>query len=314
MNNLNAEIDIVYMWVDGNDPKWRKKKQLFTNTPSDNSEMNNIGRYANSDELKYSLRSVEKHAPWIRNIFIVTDDQKPEWLNTNNSKIRVIDHTEILPPAVLPTFNSSVIEYYLHKIPGLSEYFLFANDDMFFNADLSPDFFFAKDGYPIVRLKRKIFGKFHHQIKAMVSDIGHYRKMVIESMQLVEQKFGIFFSGVPHHNIDSFRKSDYQKAMEEVFNEQVISSHHHRTRTFGDFHRSALSYYALAINHAHLKYIDRKEAYRIFISKLNFIKNIERYKPLLFCLNDNEHATDEHRRHVAPFLEILFPQKSIFEK
>src|SRR3546814_12468985 len=93
----------------------------------------------------YALRSVEKHAPWVRRIFVVTDDQRPEWLNTDHPRIQVIDHKDIMPPEALPCFNSTVIEYFLHRIPGLSDRFLFANDDMFFNADLSPGFFFGQD-------------------------------------------------------------------------------------------------------------------------------------------------------------------------
>lgn len=314
MSGKKLEIDLVYLWVDGSDPKWKKKKQLFTGAPVDNSEMNTEGRYANNDELKYSLRSVEKHAPWIRNIFIVTDDQRPEWLNTENPKIKIVDHTSIIPAEALPTFNSSVIEYFLYRIPGLSEYFLYANDDMFFNADLAPDFFFEKDGYPIIGLKRKLLGKWHHKLKALISDVGHYRKMLIESMELIEKRFGKFYSGVPHHNIDSFRKSDYQKAIEDVFSQQVESSQGNRTRTYGDFHRSAIAYYTLAIGHAHLQYVDRKVASRILIYKHNFKAYIDKYQPLLFCLNDNQHVSDEQRQKVQPFLESLFPKKSSFEK
>jgi hypothetical protein len=314
MNNQKIEIDLVYLWVDGSDPEWQKKKQKFTNVLSDNSETNAAGRYTNNDELRYSLRSVEKHAPWIRNIFIVTDNQKPEWLNTDHPKVRLVDHSEIVPHEVLPLFNAIAIEYFLYRIPGLSEYFLYANDDMFFNADLLPDFFFAPDGNPIVCLKKKKFGKWYHRLRALIKDDGHYRRTVINSMNLVEKKCGKFYSGLPHHNIDSYRKSDYLKAVEEVFSDQVKVSQHHRTRTEGGFHRSAIGYYSLAVGHGHIKYVSRKTAARMQIYMLNFKEQLDRNKPLLFCLNDNEHATDEHRKQVQPFLESVFPNKSAFEK
>src|SRR5690606_33831817 len=164
MDGLRFEIDLVYLWVDGNDPKWLSKKQAYTTMVSDGSEANNKGRYANNNELKYSLRSAALHAPWIRRIFIVTDDQTPDWLNTAHPKIQRVDHKEILPSTSIPCFNSSVIEYFLYKIPDLSEHFLFANDDMFFNANLTPDFFFGEDGFPIVRLKRKRLMKWRRRI------------------------------------------------------------------------------------------------------------------------------------------------------
>ena len=82
------DIDLVYLWVNGNDPKWIAKRNACIGKPTDKQE-NCAGRYADSGELKYSLRSVEKYAPWIRKIFIVTDDQVPEWLDTNNPKVRI---------------------------------------------------------------------------------------------------------------------------------------------------------------------------------------------------------------------------------
>lgn len=310
----NNSIDLVYLWVDGNDPEWLEKKHLFTSIPSKSIEADAAGRYANNDELKYSLRSVEKHAPWIRNIYIVTDNQKPEWLNTDHPKIKVIDHKDILPTEVLPTFNSCVIEYFLYKIPNLSEYFLYANDDCFFNADLSPDYFFEKDGYPIVCLKRKLLGKWHYKLKGLIFNLGQYQAMVTDTMNLIEQKFGKSYAGIPHHNIDSFRKSDYRKAVEEVFTTEIKNTQHHRTRNLVNLQRSVFSYYPLAIGHAHVKYVGRKESSRILIYKHNFTEYIKRYHPLLFCLNDDQYVTNEQRHQVKPFLETLFPVKSVFEK
>ncbi len=98
-------------------------------------------RFINCNELKYSLRSVEKFAPWIRNIIIVTDNQIPDWLDVSNPKIRIVNHSDILPEMALPTFNASAIETSLHKIPDLSEHFLFANDDMFFGNHVDKKFF-----------------------------------------------------------------------------------------------------------------------------------------------------------------------------
>ena len=319
MDNRHGEVDLVYLWVDGNDPKWQAKKQATTGVLSDHSETNNKGRYISNDELRYALRSAEKHAPWIRRIFIVTDDQRPAWLNTDHPRIQVVDHKEIIPAGALPCFNSTVIEYFLYRIPGLSERFLFANDDMFFNADLRPDFFFAGDGYPIVRLKRKFFGRWHPQLTSFFKGLagkkpGQYAEMLADSARTVNQIFGTYYSGVPHHNVDAFLKSDYRNAVEDVFIDRVIESQTHYVRTSGDIHRSAFAYYALAIGHAHLKYVGRKEASRILVYKHDFMAYIKYYRPKLFCLNDNQRVTDEDRTKIRPFLETLFPSPSAFEK
>lgn len=308
------EIDLVYLWVDGSDPVWLKKKQQFTGKPSRSAETDTEGRYANNDELKYSMRSAEKYAPWIRQIFIVTDNQVPAWLNTDHPKVKVIDLTEIMPAEILPSFNSNVIEAHFYRIPGLSEHFLYANDDMFFNARLSPDFFFAADGYPIVRLKRKLLGRWHFKLKSMLVGLGHYAKLLFDSMRLVEKRFGIFYSGIPHHNIDAYLRSDYQKAVEEVFKEEIDKSKLNRLRAFSDVQRATFLYYMLAIGHAHLKYVTRNESSRILVYKHDYAKYLNQYKPELFCLNDNQHVTWEDRKKVKPFLEALFPEKSPYEK
>jgi hypothetical protein len=307
------EIDLVYLWVDGNDPAWQVKKKLFTDVINDSTEMNNIGRYVSNNELRYALRSAEKYASWIRKIFIVTDSQVPSWLNTNHPKVRIVDHKEIIPAQLLPLFNSTVIEYFLYKIPDLSEHFLFSNDDMFFNEPVSDDFFFY-DSKPIVRLKRKPLGKWHYRFKKVIGkELGQYRDKVHQGSILVDKLFGKYYSGVPHHNIDAYRKSDYQKAVEEVFSDEIERSQTHRIRTLGDIHRSVFSYYALAIGNARLRYVRRDESLRISIDRIEFKNYLAHYKPKLFCLNDSQTVKPEDRLRVVPFLEQVFTQKSSFE-
>jgi len=308
------EIDLVYTWVNGNDPLWREKKLTYTGKISDHTETNNIGRYVSNDELKYSLRSVEKYVPWIRKIFIVTDDQKPEWLNTNHPKIQVIDHRDIMPAEILPCFNSTVIEYFIYRIPGLSEYFLLSNDDMFFNANLTPDYFFAGDGFPIVRLKRKPFGKWHYRLQPLIGmKLGQYASKVYEGALQVEKKWGKYYPGEPHHNIDAYRKSEFEKMVEDVFAEQIKTSQLHRIREYGDLGRSTFSFYRLAIGHGHLKYVTRSESLRLSTNKHDIAKRLNRYNPNLFCLNDSQRIKAKHRKQVEPFLETIFPEKSTFE-
>ena len=108
---MEMNIDLVYLWVDGNDPEWLNKKQLFMD-----KKINTVGRYQDNQELKYSLRSGEKHLPWIRKIFIVTDNQIPTFLDTSHPKIEIVYHSEIIPKQILPTYNSVIIEYFIYKI------------------------------------------------------------------------------------------------------------------------------------------------------------------------------------------------------
>jgi hypothetical protein len=138
------EIDAVFTWVDGDDPTWQRRRDAATGIESiaDGAADH---RFKSRDELRYALRSILLYAPWIRNVYIVTDDQRPTWL-TDHPRIRVVDHREILPPDALPTFNSHVIESALHLVPGLSEHYLYLNDDMLFGAPVRWSDFFTADG------------------------------------------------------------------------------------------------------------------------------------------------------------------------
>lgn len=303
------QIDLVYLWVDGNDPEWLKKRQLFMKTP-----INTVGRYQDNQELKYSLRSVEKYLPWIRKIFIVTDNQVPSFIDTNHPKIKIVHHSEIIPKEVLPTFNSVIIEYFIHNIPGLSEHFLYANDDTFVQAKLAPSFFF-KDGLPIVRMEYKPLIKSKLWLKkALRLKINNFRLSIENAYRLFENRFGLFYPVMPHHNIDSYLKSDYKAVVEDIFKEEMEATFLNRFRNKTDIQRIIFSYYALAKKRGHLKYVTRKESCRIRVHKKDYLKYITKYQPKLFCLNDTERATDNDRERIQPFLENLFPKKAQFEK
>lgn len=101
-------------------------------------------RFEDNEELRYSLRSVEKHAPWVRHIFIVTNGQIPSWLNLDNPRVTVVTHQDIfLNHSHLPTFSSPAIEAHIHRIPGLSQKFIYLNDDVMFGKDVWPDDFYT---------------------------------------------------------------------------------------------------------------------------------------------------------------------------
>ncbi len=147
---LHEPVDIVYTWVDGDDPAWRRRmhaarKDVDLNFTEPSALADS--RFTSRDELRYSLRSLEYYASWARHIFIVTDNQIPAWLNTEHPQITVIDHREIFTyPKVLPVFNSHAIESQLHHIPGLSDRYLYLNDDCFFLRPTEPELFYTGNG------------------------------------------------------------------------------------------------------------------------------------------------------------------------
>lgn len=308
-------IDLVYLWVDGNDPLWLKRRNEFDNAASKDSGSDCKARFIDNLELKYSLRSVERYAPWINNIFIVTDRQIPEWLDTSNPKIKIIDHTEILPQEVLPTFNSCVIEHALFKIPGLSEYFIYANDDMFLNREATPEDFFTADGAPIIRLTRRLFRKLTLALKEKIFNdpISNYNLTIQNAASLVKKKYGKYIGHKTHHNIDAYRKSLYEHTF-EVFKADILPTLSNHLRSDSDIQRNIYSYVPIAEKKGKIEFVTRKTSLRFPIEKLHYYKKLEKHNPMFLCMNDSQYASDEARLCLREFLQKRFPEKSMFEK
>lgn len=317
MNNKDImDVDLVYLWVDGNDPVWQAKHNAFIGKTEESSPINCKGRYANNDELKYSLRSVETYAPWIRTIFIVTDNQVPEWLDISNTKVKIIDHKDIMPAESLPCFNSALIEHFLYKIPGLAEHFLLANDDMYLNKAVTVGDFFTKEGFPIIRLGRRPFRKFRWfwRINVRKKPLKNYSFTIARASQLVDDKYGVYYTGMPHHNIDSYLKSDMQRVVEDYFRDEFAANNKNRMRSNDDIQRILFSYTALALKRGKLRYVTRKESMHVEIQKERHYRRLEKFRPMFFCMNDSEYAKDEDRKTAKEYLERRFPDKSEFEK
>jgi len=154
-----SDVDIVITWVDGADPVLEAKREHYlthSRTPLHNNGTN-PHRWICSDELHFCLRSIAHNAPWVRRIWIVTDGQIPVISglpSTFDAKITIVDHQEIFAgfQSNLPTFNSLSIETMLWRIAGLSEHFLYFNDDVFLTSRVEVSDFFTDCG-PVLRGK-----------------------------------------------------------------------------------------------------------------------------------------------------------------
>ena len=142
------DIDFVLLWVDGGDSAWRAKKAKYLPNVDPADQENGEQRYRDWGLLRYWFRGVEAFAPWVRKVFFVTDDQWPSWLDKNAPKLVCTRHRDFIPPEFLPTFSCDPIELNLHRIKGLSERFVYFNDDTFVGRPISPSTFF-REGLPV---------------------------------------------------------------------------------------------------------------------------------------------------------------------
>lgn len=142
---MTAPIDFVIPWVDGSDPAWQAQKGKFMPQAPESPAID-VGenRYRDWDNLQYWFRGVEKYASWVNKIHFITWGHLPPWLNKNAPKLHVVRHEDFIPAEFLPTFSANPIELNMHRIPGLSEQFVYFNDDFFLTAPVKPEDFFQK--------------------------------------------------------------------------------------------------------------------------------------------------------------------------
>ena len=327
------KIDLVYMWVDGNDKKWRQAKNYWLKEIKNEihvcKDSTVTARWRDNDELKYSLRSAELYAPWINHIYIVTSfNQVPDWLNTNNPKITIISDEQIMPADALPTFNSVSLEMCLMNIPHLAEHFLLANDDMFFNKPITPSFFYDKHGRAIVWHKK------HHNFKdigtAMESVKSEYGKTILVAANKIENIFGKnYFQYTPAHNIDPYIKSSMIAARNHpLLSHDIDIQIRNKFRTNWELQRWVFNLYDIVHNRAVFKRVRNFRKPKHFLYNFIHYKNCKNHpiycvdaehtlstcSPVLFCVNDTASTTNEIREKNHRFLETRFPNKSSFEK
>jgi hypothetical protein len=154
------KIDAVITWVDGQDPAHINRRSSFV-TNQNKTEATNVSRFNQVDEVSLVVKSIFKFAPFVRNIYILTDQQTPKiaeesknWDESYNSRLKIIDHKEVFKNhlEVLPTFNASTIETMIQYISGLSDQFIYFNDDMFLIKPTKKEDWFV-GGKPLIRGK-----------------------------------------------------------------------------------------------------------------------------------------------------------------
>jgi hypothetical protein len=149
IDRVTFPIDAVYPWVDCSDPAWQAKRDAAVRAGglAAAAPLPSWGRHADHDRLRYSLRSLWMFAPWVRKIWLVTDDQVPSWLSAEAADVEVVSHKQIFAePDILPVFNNHAVESQLHHIDGLAEHFLYLTDDLLLGRPLSPEAFFQPNG------------------------------------------------------------------------------------------------------------------------------------------------------------------------
>ena len=314
-DDVDFPIDMVFSWVEGSDPAYlAERSRLMREYQVDPGDAG-ATRYRQIDELRYALRGVRAYAPWVRHIFIVTDSPTPAWLRQDSPDITVMRSEEFFAdPSVLPTFNSHAIEAQLHRIPGLSEHFLYSNDDMFFGRAVRPGMFFSPGG-----ISKFVEATLRIGVgETSLTRSGHDNAMRV-NRALLRERFGRTITRHLEHCPVPLRKSVLAE-LEAAFPEDFARTAASRFRSGTDISvtNSLAPYFGLFTGHS-VQQTDVRVQYvqTTLASAAGTLSRLERRRPAdMFCLNDGTDSEIDEEVRVAMltrFLERYFPTPAPWE-
>lgn len=334
--NIKEPIDFVVTWVDGADPHWRAERQQYSSEPvSDNREV----RYRDWDLLRYWFRGVEKFAPWVRTVHFVTWGHLPSWLNVDNPRLHIVNHRDYIPQECLPTFNSNAIEMSFHKIEGLSEQFVYFNDDIFCLKPLAAEDFFRNGKpcdmlafQPIVANKEDstmphmllnnslVLAKYFDKRQNIKQQPGAYFKLgyplLYFGYNLLELAFPQFTGFYTVHGpfplcTQAYR--DLWSKEEQILYETMSSKFRSRENVtiylFREWQKLTGNFTPKNV-HSELAYFNIGERYN------KMLKTITKQKRKFICINDGNKPIDFDRTksEIQNAFEQILPEQSSFEK
>lgn len=317
---------IVYTWVDLDWPGHADAIARYSamEGAAKHKGSHDKKRYRDDFELlRYSLRSVDRYAPFLKRVVVVTArPQVPHWLNTEHPDVQVVHHDEIFAdPANLPCFSSRPIELAMHRIPGLTEPFLYLNDDMLFGGSVAAEDFISPTAGR-VRLYRKLSqstpaSRFGHPGEILYSQSRAYTN------GLMDKRYGRRRRPSLGHGPLVFVPDEMARA-QSIWSEEVRATETHRFRHPNDvlavhlmpnflYHEGMAEYVSPWLRFAKVGYLGLDNRRWNVKAGLGWIARI---KPKYFCLNDDfgDDVDPEVERYIRRWLEKQYPAPSRFEK
>lgn len=312
-------MDVVYTWVDATDPDWQAAYLDYADKESiEFAEAADSRRYLDREELRYSLRALWLYAPFVRNIFIVTAGHLPDWLDTDHPRIQHVTHADVFPDAAcLPTFNSHAIEACLHRVPGLSERFLYLNDDVFLGREVAPGDFFTQAGLMKSRFAQSSYAwRVPPGEGAWPTDWVSYN-----ANRLIEAQFGMQFQR-KHQHVPMALRKEVLEEIEAWYPEAIEGTRAARFRARTDLSvPSMLAHYHAVASGRAVEWPDDGLGYTyIGTDWADLGDRLERLaarQPAFFCLNTTRPGSldlDEQERLLRAFLSARYPCASPYEK
>lgn len=332
------KIDFVIPWVDGSDPKWLEEKRKYQ--PKDQNASNSSNRFRDWELMQFWFRSVEKYTPWVNKIHFLTWGHVPKFLNTNHAKINIVKHQDFIPLEYLPTFSSHVIEMNLHRIPGLSDHFVYFNDDTFMLRPMNRTDFF-REGYPCTyggEIPIELVGHIGIWQHAAVNDLGivnahfpkreavaKYKNKYINRKYrwqdntrtfLLEKFHPDYFTGFKNlHAPAAYLKKTFCEVWEAEA-EKLDATCRNRFRTSDDVNQWVMLWWQIASGSFHPSVVDNIVSVVDEQSIQKLCKIITEQTHDMICINDPEYDIDFIRMSakLRDAFETILHEKSSFER
>lgn len=329
------DIDFVIAWVDMNDPKWKEEFARYSGKVDEKGNGVSKARFRDYGFLKYWFRGVEQFAPWVRKIHFVTCGQKPDWLDESNPKIHLVSHEEFMPERFLPTYNSGVIERYLHKIPGLAEHFVYFNDDFYVIDTLGPERFFRNglpcdiaafryhpnwsQWYRMLKNNIRIINRYFDKKEVMARDHDKWFHSSYGTKALwnhLLKPYGKFITLRTPHNAQPYLRSTYEEVW-AVAGKELTETSANRFRSSTDYTQELFRTWQICRGNfqPYNTYVDTK-MFPLMIRSRQAIRAIREQSYKLVCLNDNVHIRNYEQvmQELQSAFEYILPEKSTFER
>lgn len=332
---MDQDIDIVVTWVDMNDPGWKEEFNKYSGNPSNESNGVIDARFRDYGFLQYWFRGVEKFAPWVRKIHFVTSGQKPDWLDENHPKLHLVDHKDFIPSEFLPTYNSVVIERYMHKIPELSSRFVYFNDDFYMLRPIPVERFF-RNGLPCdiaVFQYNPSWSQWYKTLKNSIRLINRNfnKKEVTEQyhekwfspeygsksrINRLLTPFPKFINLRVHHNAQPYLKSTFYEVW-EAESDELTKTSANRFRSSSDYSPELFRTWQICKGNftPYNTYKDTK-MFPLMIKPQKAVRAIRNQSYSLICLNDNKNIRNYNKlmEEIKNAFESILPEKSSFER
>lgn len=328
------DIDFVVTWVNMDDPTWKAKFEKYTEKKGIEKNGVTEARFRDYGFLKYWFRGIEKFAPWVRKIHFLTSGELPDWLDLSNPKLNVVCHEEFIPKEFLPTYNSVVIERYMHLIPDLADHFVYFNDDFFIIRPIKSERFFV-DGLPcdIAAFQyNPSWSQYYKTLKNNIQIINRHfdKKTVLREyhdkwfdksygskarMNRLLQPYGKFITLRTPHNAQPYLKETFTEVWEAAGKELKETSYN-RFRSVTDYTPELFRTWQICKGNfmPYNTYQDTK-MFPLLIKSKQAIEAIRNQAYSLICLNDhaNIHNYDKVMEELQNAFESILPEKSSFE-